>query len=189
MPRFEIRIAGLGGQGVILAGIILGSAFSIYAGKNVTQTQSYGPEARGSSCKSEIVIANEEIDYPNVEVPDLIAAMSQEAYVRYVDAVKPSGILIFDPDMVVGNKSMKNMRLLPVPALRMAERLGKKIVANMVMVGAIAAASRMVDAEPVEKAIANYVPKGTEKLNVEAFRMGYDYVKECMESAKVGGRS
>jgi len=189
MSRYEVRIAGLGGQGVVLAGIILGSAFSIYAGKNATQTQSYGPEARGSACKSEIVIADEEIDYPKVEMPDLIAVMSQEAYERYVDEVKPGAVLIFDPDMVADNKSMKNVKSLPVPAMRMAERLGKKIVANIVMVGAIAAASRMIDAGSVEKAIENYVPKGTEKLNVEAFRVGYNYVRNRMESAKVGGRS
>jgi len=181
MSRFEIRIAGLGGQGIVLAGIIIGTAASIYGGKNATQAQSYGPEARGGACKTEIVIGDEEIDYPKVEQPDIVAVMSQEAYNTYVGEIKENGTLLYDSDMILETRPMKNVRIYEVPATRIAEQLGKKIVANMVMIGAIIAITKIVDNQSIEKAIASNVPRGTEKLNIEAFERGYEYARRLLE--------
>jgi len=181
MSRFEIRMAGLGGQGIVLAGIIIGTAASIYGGKNATQTQSYGPEARGGACKTEIVIGEEEIDYPKVEQPDIIAVMSQEAYNTYIGEIKENGTLLYDSDMILETRPMNKVSIYKLPATRIAEQLGKKIVANMVMLGAIIAITKIVDNQSIEKAIAKNVPRGTEKLNIEAFRRGYEYAMKRLE--------
>lgn len=184
MSRFEIKIAGLGGQGIVLASVIVGTAASLHSGKNAAQVQSYGPEARGGACKAEVVISDEAIDYPKVKRPDVLAVMSQEAYDRYVHEVKPGGILILDPDMIMETRPQENARVYPVPATRMAERLGRKIVANMVMVGALTAVAEPLKMEAIEKAIADRVPRGTEKLNIEASKQGYEYVKRLLDEEK-----
>ena len=181
MSRFEIRIAGLGGQGIVLAGIIIGTAASIYGGKNATQAQSYGPEARGGACKTEIVIGDEEIDYPKVEQPDIVAVMSQEAYNTYVGEIKENGTLLYDSDMILETRPMNNVSIYEVPATRIAEQLGKKIVSNMVMIGAIIAVTKIVDNQSIEKAITKNVPRGTEKLNIEAFNRGHEYARKLLE--------
>ncbi len=187
MQRYEIRLAGLGGQGIVLAGVILGRAAAIYDGKNATQAQSYGPEARGGACKSEVVISETEIDYPKVENPDMIGVMCQEAYDKYVDDIKPGGIVIYDPDMVPKTKPMKGIKVYTVPTMRIAEQTGRKIVANMVMVGAATAATGIVSQQAVEKTIEKLVPRGTEKLNISAFKAGYDHIKKIMVDDNVTG--
>jgi len=184
MSRFEVRMAGLGGQGIVLAGIIIGTAASIYGGKNATQAQSYGPEARGGACKTEIVIGDEEIDYPKVEQPDIVVVMSQEAYNTYVGEIKENGTLLYDSDMILETRPMNKVSVHGVPATRIAEQLGKKIVANMVMIGAITAITKIVDNQSVEKAIARNVPRGTEKLNIEAFKRGHEYARTLLEEKR-----
>ncbi len=171
----------------MLAGVILGRAAAIYDGKNATQAQSYGPEARGGACKSEVVISETEIDYPKVENPDMIGVMCQEAYDKYVDDIKPGGIVIYDPDMVPKTKPMKGIKVYTVPTMRIAEQTGRKIVANMVMVGAATAATGIVSQQAVEKTIEKLVPRGTEKLNISAFKAGYDHIKKIMVDDNVTG--
>ena len=184
MPRYEIRLGGLGGQGIVLAGVILGTAAAIFDGKNATQTQSYGPEARGGACKSEVVISDKEIDYTKLERPNLVGVMSQEAFEKYVDDVRSGGIVIYDPDMVPNFKELKNAKTYAVPTVKMADKLGRRIVANMVMIGSVTAASKIVDPKAVEKAIVRFVPRGTDKLNLEAFRSGYDFTLKLAEETK-----
>jgi 2-oxoglutarate ferredoxin oxidoreductase subunit gamma len=184
MPRYEIRLGGLGGQGIVLAGVILGTAAAIFNGKNATQTQSYGPEARGGACKSEVVISDREIDYPKLERPDLVGVMSQEAFEKYVDDIKPGGILIYDPDMIPNHREIKGAKTYAVPTVKIAEKLGKRIVANMVMIGSVTAASKILDPKAVEKAIVRFVPRGTDKLNLEAFRTGFDFILKLTEETK-----
>jgi len=181
MSRFEIRISGLGGQGIVLAGIIIGTAASTYGRKNATQAQSYGPEARGGACKTEIVISDEEIDYPRVEKPHIVAVMSQEAYNTCVGEIEENGALLYDPDMILETRPMNKVNIYEVPATRIAEQLGKKIVANMVMIGAIIAITNIVDNQSIEKAIAKNVPHGTEKLNIDAFNRGYEHARKLLE--------
>jgi 2-oxoglutarate ferredoxin oxidoreductase subunit gamma len=186
MSRYEIRLAGVGGQGIVMAGVMIGRAASIFGGKHVTLTQSYGPESRGGASKTEVIVSDEPVDYPKVAKPDLIAIFSQEAYLKNVEDINENSTVIIDPDMVVESSSTaKTSRTFRVPATRMAEKLGRKIIANMVMVGAIVAITKMVEVTAVEKAIAKYTPRGTEKLNLQAFRSGYEFALSRLDQQKV----
>jgi 2-oxoglutarate ferredoxin oxidoreductase subunit gamma len=173
--RVEIRFAGFGGQGIIKSGIMVAAAACIYGGKNAVQTQSYGPESRGGACKSEVVIADDEIDFPKVTEPDILVVMSQHAYNEYAENVKKGGIIILDPDMIPSERKLKGITVFRVPATRMAEELGRKIVANVVMLGAFTAITKMIDKEAIKESIRANVPKGTEELNLKAFEVGYEY--------------
>jgi len=184
--RKEVRFAGFGGQGIIRAGLMLAMASSIYAGKNAVQTQSYGPESRGGSCKSEVVISDEEIDYPKVDDPDVLVIMSQEAFNTYAKTVKPNGTLILDPDMVPRHEFNGNAHVFLVPSTKMAEELGKTIVANVVMLGALVALTDLTSAEAFKSSLLSNIPKGTEKLNLTAFEKGYEYGKKLLgETAEI----
>lgn len=175
--RVEVRFAGFGGQGIIKSGIIVAAAASIHAGKNSVQTQSYGPESRGGACKSEVVISEEEIDFPKVVQPDVLILMSQHAYNEYAADVKPSGTVIIDPDMIPTEKNLENATVFRVPATKIAEELGRRIVANIVMLGALVAITRLLDENAVKESIRENIPKGTEELNLTAFEKGYEYGK------------
>jgi len=178
--RLEIRLVGFGGQGIIRAGLMLAMAACIHGDKNAVQTQSYGPESRGGACKSEVVISDEEIDFPKVEEPDVLVVMSQEAYSTYADTVKNGGTLLLDPDMVQKRKTATKARVFMVPATKMAEELGKTIVANVVMLGALVALTEMTSAEAFKNSLLSNIPKGTEKLNLAAFEKGYEYGKKLL---------
>jgi len=179
--RLEIRFAGFGGQGIIRSGLMLAMAASIYGNRNAVQTQSYGPESRGGSCRSEVVISDEEIDFPKVTEPDALVVMSLEAYNTHAESVKAGGFLILDPDMIPEQKGIPNIQVFEVPATKMAEELGKVIVANVVMLGAFTSITNLVDAEGMKKSILSNIPKGTEKLNLAAFEKGYEYGKMLRE--------
>ena len=179
--KVEIRIAGFGGQGIIRSGLMLAMASCVFGNKNAVQTQSYGPESRGGRCRSEVIISDEEIDYPKVERPDILIIMSQEAYNEYVDALKEGGLLLVDPDMVPNQRKDLNVKVYEVPATRIAEELGKKIVANVVMLGALTAITKIVDEEAMRKSILRNIPKGTEKLNLMAFERGLEYGKALLK--------
>lgn len=177
--RKEVRIAGFGGQGVILAGIIMGKAASLFDGINAVQTQSYGPEARGGASRTEIVISDEKIDYPKVSNPDILVAMSHEALIKYLDDLKDEGILIIDPDMIdeeeiEGFVKKHKIKLYHAKATRTAEEeIGLRIVANIVMIGAISSITGIVSHDAAKEAILVSVPKGTEDKNINAFEAGY----------------
>ena len=151
--RTEVRIAGFGGQGVIMAGVIIGKAASLFDNKNAVQTQSYGPEARGGASRTEVVVSDEEIDYPKVSHPDILVAMSHEALIKYMDDLKDEGILIIDPDMIIEEEiadfvKEHNIKLYRAPATNTAvEDIGLRIVANIVMIGAIVKATDIVSVE------------------------------------------
>lgn len=179
--RVEVRFAGFGGQGIIKSGIIVAAAAAIYGGKNAVQTQSYGPESRGGACKSEVVIAEEEIDFPKVVEPEVLVVMSQHAYNDYAEELKAGGIIILDPDMIPTERSLKNVKIYRVPATKIAEGLGKRIVANIVMIGAFVAITGLLGKDAIEKAIVENIPKGTEELNLNAFEKGYEYGKSLMK--------
>jgi 2-oxoglutarate ferredoxin oxidoreductase subunit gamma len=182
--RKEIRIAGFGGQGVILAGIVIGKAAALYDGLHAVQTQSYGPEARGGASRTELVISDEEIDYPKVHHPDIFVAMSHEALLAYLEGLKPGGILIIDPDMVMEDEISSfveeyNIKVYHAPATRTAdEKVGLRIVANIVMIGAITGFTNAISEEAARKAIAASVPPGTEDKNLSAFEAGIELSQE-----------
>jgi 2-oxoglutarate ferredoxin oxidoreductase subunit gamma len=177
MSRFEVRIAGLGGQGIVTAGVMIGRAASVFGGKYVTLARSYGPESRGGASKIEVIVSDERVNYPKLRTPSLVAVMSQEAYTKNVSGLSRDTIMIIDPDMIQEEQLNHGSRTYRVPVTRIAERLGKKIVSNMVMVGAIIGLTNMVDTEAVEKAITRYAPLGTEQLNITAFKNGYDFAR------------
>jgi 2-oxoglutarate ferredoxin oxidoreductase subunit gamma len=169
--RKEIRLAGEGGQGMILAGIILAEAASIYSNMNAVQTQSYGPEARGGASKSEVVISSGEIDHPEVLEADVLVALSQEAFRKFSKDVKPNGLLIVDSDKVDSSSAPQAVR---IPVTKLAfETTGKIITANTVALGALVALTGVVSRESIEKAILARAPKGTEKMNKDALEAGF----------------
>jgi 2-oxoglutarate ferredoxin oxidoreductase subunit gamma len=170
----EIRITGFGGQGVVLAGYIVGRACAIHAGKHATMVQSFGPEARGSACSSTLVVSGSEVLYPYVRRPDILVAMSAEGYEKYSDELKDDGILIYEKDLVTpAPKPGQTVRA--VPSTRIAESLGKSIVQNIVMIGFLAAVARIVPREAMVEAVQGSVPAETEAINLEAFAAGWDY--------------
>jgi 2-oxoglutarate ferredoxin oxidoreductase subunit gamma len=175
--RVEVRFAGFGGQGIIKSGIIVAAAASIHADKNAVQTQSYGPESRGGACKSEVVISEEEIDFPKVVEPDVLVVMSQHAYNDYAEDVKSGGTVILDPGMIPREKNLKNLKVYRVPATKIAEQLGRRIVANIVMLGAFTAITELLDEKALKESIKENIPKGTEELNLAAFEKGFEYGK------------
>ena len=176
--RFEVRIAGYGGQGSILMSVILGEAAVLRAGKNAVQTQSYGPESRGGASKAEVVIGEGEIDYPKVTSPDVFVAMSQEAYDTYIGDVKPGGIVIVDTFYVKDFAKGNNVR--PLPLTETAERkIGKTIVANMVALGALSYFIKdIVPMDAIKETMLKKVPGGTQEMNRKAFDEGYKLVAE-----------
>jgi len=177
--RKEVRIAGFGGQGVILAGIIIGKAASLFDGIHAVQTQSYGPEARGGASRTEIVISDEEIGYPKVLNPDILVAMSHEATMTYHGDLKDGGTLIIDPDMVHEEEiadfvKEHKIKVFHARATKTAdEEIGLRIVANIVMIGAIANITKIISKDAAKESILGSVPKGTEKKNINAFEAGY----------------
>ncbi|MGB8990489.1 MAG: 2-oxoacid:acceptor oxidoreductase family protein [Desulfobaccales bacterium] len=171
MPqRYEIRLAGSGGQGLILAGIILAEAAGIYDGKFVCQTQSYGPEARGGASKAEVVISDADIDYPKAIEPDVLVALNQKSLDAYISDVKPAGLLLVDADLV---REFPASRAVAVPFTRIArEQLGRVMAANIVALGTLAQLTGAVTLEGLTAALLARVPQGTEELNKQALAAG-----------------
>lgn len=180
--RYEIRLSGAGGQGLILIGKILAEAAAIYDNKNATQSQSYGPEARGGASRSEVIISNEDIDYPKAVNIDLLLAMTQEACDKYSGDLKPDGVLLVD-ERYVSQVPDGIRHVYRVPITRTAEeKIGKVITANIVALGVLVERSKVVSVQAVESAILSRVPKGTEEVNMSAFRAGIALGRELADA-------
>jgi len=174
--RYDIRLSGSGGQGLILMGIILAEAIGIHDGKFVAQTQSYGPEARGGSSKAEVVVSDQEIDYPKALKLDLLLAMNQKSCDDYYMDLKQKGILIVDSTFV---SQVPIPRAYQIPFTRIArEKFKREMVANIIALGAISKLTPIVSARAIEAAVLARVPKGTEKLNRDALRAGISAAKK-----------
>jgi 2-oxoglutarate ferredoxin oxidoreductase subunit gamma len=174
--KHEIRLCGFGGQGIILAGYIIGQAATVYEGANAVFTQDYGPEARGGACRADIIISEETVRYPYVDKPSILVAMSQAAYDKYIVSVRDDTLVIIDEDLVKPTDTVSN-QLLSIPASRIAEELGRVAVANVVMMGFITAATDVLSTDAMRKSILASVPPGTEELNTNAFERGLNYTK------------
>jgi len=174
MSRYELRFSGSGGQGLITAGIIMAKAASIYEGKQAVQSQSYGPEARGGSSKSEVIISDGPIDYPKATTVDALLAMTQEACDKYTHDLKDGGILLVDSDLVkILPKG--NFKIISFPIINTAkDDVGREIVANIVALGAMVALTGQVSRENAEKAVLSSVPEAFIELNKKAFSIGYE---------------
>jgi 2-oxoglutarate ferredoxin oxidoreductase subunit gamma len=175
--RYEIRLSGAGGQGLILVGKILAEAAAIYDNKNATQSQSYGPEARGGASRSEVIISDEDIDYPKAHHIDLLLAMTQEAVDKYAADVRPGGIILVDSsyveDVPEGDYNIHRLEITKFAE----EKIGKRIVANIVALGAIESLTKVVSEDALINAIKTRVPKGTEETNILAFKHGQSLAK------------
>jgi 2-oxoglutarate ferredoxin oxidoreductase subunit gamma len=175
MQLTEIRIAGFGGQGVILSAIVLGKAASIFQGAFATMTQNFGPEARGGACSAQLVLSESPVLYPYVTHPDIMVVMSQEAYARFVPELKEGGTLIIEQDLVRVSDLSKATKVYSIPATRIAEELGKRMVLNSVMVGFFTAVTQLLEPDAVRKAVADSVPSSFRDLNLKAFERGFEY--------------
>ncbi|MBP1723005.1 MAG: pyruvate/ketoisovalerate oxidoreductase, gamma subunit [Deltaproteobacteria bacterium] len=181
MPRHEVRIAGFGGQGVVLSGIVLGTA-AMYDNRFSTQVQSYGPEARGGACKSEVVISDEEISFPMVIGPEFFIALSQEALDKYIGDLPEGKTLIVDEDLVKNIPERKGIRIHRLPMTRVADRkLKNRMFTNIVMIGAVTEFTGLVSREAMREAVKNIVPRATIEKNLAALEAGFTLAEETME--------
>lgn len=181
--RYEIRLSGSGGQGLILAGQILAEAAAVYDDKYATQSQSYGPEARGGASRSEVIISDEEIDYPKAVNLDLVLAFTQQACDKYAADLKKGGVLLADVTEVT-KQPHGDYKVFAVPITEIAEKeVGKKVTANLVAVGLIVGLSKIVSPIAAEEALWDRVPKGTEEINLKAFKKGLE-IAERLTSEK-----
>jgi len=176
MSRQEIRFAGFGGQGLLLAGILLGKTAALYAGKQAAQTQSYGTEARGGASQCNVVIDDQEITNVGVVNPDVFVVMSQEAYDKLIGDVKEEGLVFYDSDLVKIKEKPK-LRQVAIPSTSAAKDLGKQMVANVVMLGAMVEGTKVIEAELIKACLKESVPPGTEELNLKAFDLGRSLYK------------
>ncbi|HET7087445.1 MAG TPA: 2-oxoacid:acceptor oxidoreductase family protein [Anaerolineae bacterium] len=179
--RKEIRISGFGGQGVVLAGTILGKALSLHAGLEAVMTQAYGPEARGGASSADIVVSDEAVDYPFVEHPDILVALSQEAYTRFRPAAPFDALVLIDEDLVIPLPDDHPHR---IPATGMAETLGGRIMANMVMLGFFTGVTGLVDREAMREAIESSVKAQTAPLNLQAFEVGFEHARPALSEVE-----
>ena len=173
----EIRICGFGGQGVILAGFILGKAACVYSDFNAVQSQSYGPEARGGAARAEVIISDEKIGYPRPLSTDLFVAMAQEAFNTYKIFISEDTVVIVDPDMVPNHDLGRP--IYKVQVQKIAEDLGNKIVTNIAMLGAITGIYELITPEAMKKAVLDSVPKKFAELNINAFEKGLEAGKNA----------
>ncbi|MFZ5825477.1 MAG: 2-oxoacid:acceptor oxidoreductase family protein [Bacillota bacterium] len=181
--RTEIRLAGSGGQGLILGGIVLAEAAGLYDGKHVVQSQVYGPESRGGASRADVIVSEDPVDYPKATTPDVLLVMSQEAYAKFGKQVKAGGLLLYDSDQV--EPAAGNARAVGLPLTRVArEEIGRTITANMVALGAVAALTGVVSRPALETAAANRAPKGTKEINLAAIRKGYDLAEAVREGVR-----
>jgi len=169
--RTEIRITGFGGQGVVLAGHIIGHACAVNGGMHATMIQSFGPEARGSACSTTLAVCETEVLYPYIGRPDIFVVMSAEGYEKFRDELKDDGTLIYEKDLVKVDLK-KGQPAFGVSSTRIAEELGRAIVQNIVMLGFFAAATKIVPIEAMRAAVEQSVPEGTQELNLRAFDAG-----------------
>lgn len=182
----EIRIAGFGGQGVILSAIVIGKAAAIYEGDYATMTQSFGPEARGGAASAQVIVSNEPVLYPYVTHPDILVVMSQEAYTKFSPELNAGGTLIIEQDLVRVSELKPGTKLFSVPATRLAEELGKRMVLNIVMVGFFAAVTDLLDPQSLRSAVEASVPEAFKELNLKAFDKGFEYGKKQLSEARNG---
>ena len=182
----ELVLTGFGGQGIILAGNILGKAATLFDRKHATLIQSYGPEARGGACAAQVVVSDEEIEYPYVETPHILVCMSQEGFDKNAPRLVKGGTLFIDSGLVAMDRKAipKGTRVFSIPATRFAEEMGVKMMANIILLGFVTAISGLVSHDAVKKAVASSVPKGTEEKNLSGLERGFQYGLELRQKGE-----
>lgn len=183
MPVTEIRVAGFGGQGVILAATVIGKAACIYEHGYATMTQNFGPEARGGAAGAQLVLSDQPILYPYVAEPNVLIVMSQEAFTKFAPEVRSDGILIVEQDLVRVSNVKTGVRVYAVPATRLAEDLGKRMVLNIVMTGFFTAVTGLISSDSMKRAVLDSVPPHSKELNSRAFDAGFEYGQKVLEGS------
>lgn len=179
--RKEVMFGGFGGQGIVTAGYITGRAAVVYDGKEATFTQVYGPEARGSACSSGVVISEKEISYPYILSPEIMVIMSQEAYEKFLSKLREGGMLIVDSSIVKLGKLAKKYQVYKVPATETAEKMGRRIIANVIMLGFLGRIWDAISVEALQKAVKARVPKKYLDLNIKAFQEGVKLAEKVLK--------
>lgn len=178
----EVLITGFGGQGIVLIGNILGKAATIHDLKHATLIQAYGPEARGGFCSAQVIISEEEILFPYVQHPQILVCMSQEGFDKNIASLLPGGLLIWDTDLVQTKELDPSWTAYHIPATRFADKLGNKMMANIVMLGFLSAISELVRLESLRQAVLSSVPAKTRETNAKAFDRGREYGEAIQKS-------
>jgi 2-oxoglutarate ferredoxin oxidoreductase subunit gamma len=174
MNDLEIRTTGFGGQGVVLLAYVIGHATAIEAGRHSTMIQTFGPEARGSTCSATLVLSDREVLYPYIRGTDLLVVMSSDAYEKYRDELRSNGTLIYESALVHPTPP-PGQRAFGIPSTRIAESMHRPIVGNMVMLGFVTAATGVTSREVMRQAVKESVPAGTEEINLQGFDAGWAY--------------
>lgn len=187
--RKEVMFGGFGGQGIVTAGFITGQAAVVHDGKEATFTQVYGPEARGSACSSGVVVSEEEISYPYLLNPEIMVIMSQEAYEKFLPRLQLGGVLIVDSTIVKPDKKANKYRLYKVPATETAEKLGRRIIANVIMLGFLGKIWDAVSVEALQEAVKSRVPKKYIELNLKAFQTGVELAEKALKRKNTESRT
>jgi 2-oxoglutarate ferredoxin oxidoreductase subunit gamma len=176
--RVDVRVYGIGGQGIVTMGYVIGRAAALYDKKYAVMTEAYGPEITGGFSRADVIISDIEIDYPLIEKPDVLVVMSQDGWERNRNFVKKSGLVIFEEDMVdPGN--IESRKFIPIPAMRLADEMGQRVVANVIIMGLLQEVANVITKGALEKALKDRIPKGTEKLNMRALEKGYMIGKDA----------
>lgn len=184
MTTTEIRFSGFGGQGIIRCALITGKALALFDNKHATMNQSFGPEARGSACSSQLVVSKDRVLYPYIAHPEILVSMSQEAYDKYEPELRNNGTLIIDTDLVKPKPVRGKISMYSVPSTRMAEELGNRVFANLVMLGFFTAVTKIVTPDAMKKALPGLVPGRFLELNKKAFDNGYNFGLEVLKKTK-----
>jgi 2-oxoglutarate ferredoxin oxidoreductase subunit gamma len=187
MPQLTgIRVAGFGGQGVILSAMVVGKAYAVFDGGFATLTQSFGPEARGGACSAQVITSDQPVLYPYITQADILVVMSQEASTKFIPGLKPGGMLLAERDLVRVTQLPPGARLFRCPATRIAEELGKRMVLNIVIVGFFAAVTHLAKPESLRRAVAESVPEQFKDVNLRAFDAGYAYGETALRNFPQG---
>lgn len=187
MSTQEIKFSGFGGQGIIRCALITGKALALYDDKFATMTQSFGPEARGSACSAQLVVSDERVLYPYITQPGTLLALSQEAYDKYYGELPDGGILIVEQELVKLRREHPNLKVMRVPATRIAEELGNRLFTNLVALGFLAAVTGVVTADAMKKALPGLVPDRFLKINIKAFDRGFELGMQMAGQSDAGG--
>jgi len=184
---WEVRFSGFGGQGIVRCALITGKALAMFDDKFATMTQSFGPEARGGACSSQLVISESRVLYPYVTLPGVLVTLSQDAHDTYEPKLRDGGILIYEQDLVKPKADTGRVQMYAAPVTRMAEEIGNRIFANLVTLGCFAAITQIVSAEAMKNALPGLVPDRFLKVNQRAFDRGYAYGLELVEKKPLAG--
>ena len=178
MAQISIRFSGFGGQGLVLSAIIIACGAVIHDEKEAVQTQIYGPESRGGASKAEVIVSDREIDYPLIEKSDVLVALSQEALDKYFPDVRENSLVIIDPAFIKDIPEASHVHLIEIPAAELADELGSRLVANMIILGALVTMSSVISKEALEKSIKDNTAKPFHKLNTTGMSAGMKYAEE-----------